>query len=130
MSTNVRAFALDLNKFNKDLTEQQLGTLVRKVALQVLSGVVFSTPVDTGRARGNWQVSLDRPATGSLNLLDKQGRTVVSTGSVTIGRAPVFGHIWVTNNLPYIERLEYGHSKQAPAGMLLVTMAEVEAQFS
>ena len=30
---------------------------------------------------------------------------------------------YITNNLPYAERLEYGYSQQAPAGMVRVTAA-------
>lgn len=32
--------------------------------------------------------------------------------------------IFLTNNLPYIERLERGWSKQAPTGMVALTVAE------
>ena len=35
--------------------------------------------------------------------------------------------IFITNNLPYINALENGHSDQAPSGMLAVTLNEVEA---
>jgi hypothetical protein len=33
---------------------------------------------------------------------------------------------YLTNNLPYGERLEYGYSKQAPSGMVRITLAEYE----
>ena len=29
---------------------------------------------------------------------------------------------YITNNLPYIMRLEFGYSKQAPAGMARITV--------
>jgi hypothetical protein len=31
---------------------------------------------------------------------------------------------YITNNLPYAWRLEHGHSKQAPAGMVGLTVVE------
>ena len=36
--------------------------------------------------------------------------------------------IYIQNNLPYANRLENGWSNQAPAGMVALTIAEVEAQ--
>jgi hypothetical protein len=34
--------------------------------------------------------------------------------------------IYLTNSLPYARRLEYGWSKQAPAGMVRITVANFE----
>ena len=34
--------------------------------------------------------------------------------------------IWISNNLPYIEALEEGHSQQAPHGMVALSLAEAE----
>jgi hypothetical protein len=36
--------------------------------------------------------------------------------------------IWIYNNLPYIERLEFGHSQQAPLGMVRISIAEIETE--
>ncbi|NTX09022.1 hypothetical protein, partial [Myxococcus sp. CA040A] len=33
--------------------------------------------------------------------------------------------VYVTNNLPYARRLEFGHSAQAPRGMVRVTVARL-----
>jgi hypothetical protein len=38
---------------------------------------------------------------------------------------PQFGY-YITNNLPYAERLEYGWSGQAPSGMIRLSLAEFE----
>ena len=34
--------------------------------------------------------------------------------------------IYISNNLPYIRALEYGHSKQAPNGMVGTTIAGIK----
>jgi hypothetical protein len=34
--------------------------------------------------------------------------------------------IWISNNLPYIVELEKGHSKQAPQGMVALSIGEVQ----
>jgi len=35
--------------------------------------------------------------------------------------------IYLTNNLPYAQRLEEGYSQQAPAGMVALTIQEFQA---
>lgn len=42
-----------------------------------------------------------------------------------------YGNIyWLSNNLPYIERLEYGYSKQTPAGMVRLSIEEVKRHYT
>jgi hypothetical protein len=103
--------------------------LVRRTALAVDQTVVLATPVDTGRARSNWLVTLGTPshetrepyvpgeggATAGANVqaaLD-QGRQVIKgySGDVDSG-------ISIANNLPYIGRLNEGWSAQAPANFV------------
>ena len=58
--------------------EDNAGKLVRKVALSVDATVVSATPVDTGRARSNWQVEIGKPAKGVLPAFvpGEEGSTV------------------------------------------------------
>jgi hypothetical protein len=90
---------------------------------------VLKTPVDTGRARGNWQAALGSPATSILESADKSGQQTISREGPTILDAPPFSVVWLSNNLPYIEPLENGHSAQAPNGMVSTTVTEIESQF-
>lgn len=74
-----------------------------------------------GRFKSNWQVGL-----GSMNeSVDNEPR------SDALGRAQVVLEgfkpgqtIFLTNNLPYAKKLEYGHSKQAPAGIVRLTVQD------
>ena len=96
------------------------GDQCRRAGLEILSRVVLSTPVDTGRARGNWQTTLNAPATAEVERLDPSGASAISDGTGTINGAPQFPLICIANNLPYIGALNYGkppgkqHSKQSP----------------
>lgn len=130
----VIAFQADLKAFSEALG-LTMATCVRHVTLQVHEGCVLKTPVDTGRARGSWGISLYTPGTYELPEGDIWG----VDGGTAMARAQqhVLGQIdeeqpfletWVYNNLEYIEALENGHSQQAPAGMVAITMAEVEAE--
>lgn len=126
---HVDAFAEQLKRFGKVEVPNACSALQRKIALQALQGLVLKTPVDTGRARANWQVTLDEPAGGTLEATDPSGGGTIAGGAATIGAVEPYGSIWITNNLPYIEELEDGHSDQAPNGMLAVTLAELRSIF-
>jgi len=96
--------------------------LTRRVALAVLSEVVVSTPVDTGRARGNWLVGLGGPDEPGLDEqranADRSGQRAIRRGSERIRDRRPGQQIFVSNNVPYIGRLNDGSSAQAPAGFV------------
>lgn len=101
----------------------------RAVSLQVLVGVVMKTPVDTGRARGGWQLDIggfnDRPFTP----FDKGGGDTVRRESANLGRLRFGGVVTISNPVTYIVYLEGGSSQQAPQGMLSTTLRQVARQF-
>lgn len=116
------SFSLDLEKFAKK-AGNNAALVVKKTAIDMFSQVIRMTPVDEGRARGNWQFSVNAPANGTVDTLDKTGQ--FSIAGVKFGaNAWKQGDIWLTNNLPYINRLEHGWSQQAPAGFVRITMRE------
>lgn len=83
-----------------------------------------------GRFRGNWQVTFDRPAVGAIDRVDKAGTATLSAGREVLAHydSGEYGSIWFTNNVPYAQRLEYGWSKQAPAGIVRVVAAEINSK--
>ena len=115
------SFASDVSKWTAK-TEAKIETAIRKIALDVFSEVILMTPVDTGRARGNWQVSIGTIPGGTLELDDKAGTaTIGKVQAETLG-LKAGQTIYLVNNLEYISALEFGHSKQAPAGMVRLTV--------
>lgn len=88
------------------------------VALTVDQTVVSSTPVDTGRARGNWQVSLGFPVVEEQDLVDKAGTVTIAAGAAVIRSRQSGQTIFISNNVPYIGRLNQGSSSQAPANFV------------
>jgi len=73
-----------------------------KLIFRFLNGVIQKTPVDTGRARAGWRYTKDSKTEAT-----------------------------VYNPVHYIVYLEHGHSKQAPHGMVRLTMQEIRrSQFS
>lgn len=84
--------------------------------------LVHGSPVDTGRFRGNWQVTFNAPAMHSLNVYDRQGGKTIAAGDAKINgmfrNGAAITSVHFSNMLIYANALEYGHSKQAPAGVV------------
>ena len=79
-----------------------------------------------GRFRGNWQTSVAEPITTTIDRIDPSGAAATADVMTSMGGAGAI--TYMTNNLPYAERLEYeGWSKQAPAGFVRVSMARLDS---
>lgn len=123
---DLRSFANRMRRHAANV-ERNANALVRKAALAVDATVVLATPVDTGRARSNWQASLDGPARGTREAYapGTAGNTAAANTQAAQDQAKAViaaqrpgQAIHITNNLPYIGRLNDGHSAQAPAGFV------------
>tara|TARA_R110002096_G_C14661938_1_gene728454 strand:- start:50218 stop:50616 length:399 start_codon:yes stop_codon:yes gene_type:complete len=128
MPTNFRQFEREVANFGSTLLPEQFVLFQKKIALEVLVRVVKRTPVDTGRARGNWQVGVGTIPSGNSSA-DSTGGSTISAGLgnlATLGRNQT---VFIANNLEYISFLEGGSSTQAARGMLAVSLQEVEMQF-
>lgn len=127
---NLREFNLELENFGKKVVPEAHLALQKKIALDLLRRIVFKTPVDTGRARGNWQTNVGAAGSSAIERLDPSGNTAISEGLGALAAARPFGLITIFNNVDYIRFLEMGSSRQAPAGMVSVSLAEVRGAFS
>lgn len=98
-------------------------------ALAADQAVVLATPVDKGRARSNWLVELDAPARTTVepyapglggNTGGANAAAAIAQGQATIAlyNGDRNTAIAISNNLPYIGRLNEGSSLQAPAGFV------------
>ena len=112
------SFSNDIKKF-KEKTEKAATNIFRGTALGLMNKIVLRTPVDTGRLRGNWFPTINR-ASDQIDG-NSEGR------ENTAGRAKLGDSIFFINNLPYAQVIEDGSSKQAPAGMVKVTVAEYQS---
>lgn len=128
------SFGGDLQRF-ADRAMGRTELVFKKVALEVMGRTIMRTPVDTGRLRSNWLLTLDQPASGTTESDGSGEPTARPDGGGTgparellgpaIDAANLNNVIWLTNNLPYAGVIEYdAHSKQAPAGMVRVSVRE------
>ncbi len=98
----------------------------KAITLELFNSVILDTPVDTGRARGNWQTTKNTPAGGQIERLDPGGGQATQEAAEQVLSSISDGTLYLTNNLPYIMPLEYGHSaKQAPTGMVRKNLSRI-----
>lgn len=123
------AFIASINAFvTKAKANQE--QVIRAVSLRIHARLVQMSPVLTGRFRGNWQVGFNTPPQGTLDVYDKSGDETIARGALVIEQFKVgMTAVYFTNNLPYAYRLEFGHSQQAPGGMVRITAAEFQQFF-
>ena len=91
----------------------------KATAFEMFSQVIQKTPVDTGRARANWNIS-----TGNPNLRTTES-TQASSDLPEIGND--FPTVFISNGLDYVVGLEEGRSKQSPAGIINPALAAARA---
>lgn len=133
LANEMRALANQLGRTGNEAAKD-----VATVCLKDLTEV---TPVDTGAALSNWQLTLDNPASGILFPFfpSTKGRMkggvwehsadpvataqanapeVMAQAKLILGGKVPGQTIYITNNIPYIRQLNDGSSSQAPAGFV------------
>jgi len=132
MLADLKKFQLDLKHFSEVVTPETHARLCGRIAFRLHQYVVAGcpenpkgTPVDTGWARANWAVFIGRNCpTKPIGERGKH-RLIFDATTMTIA-VPKFPFIWVYNNVPYIEKLEDGHSQQAPTGMVAGALNNIQ----
>jgi hypothetical protein len=72
-------------------------------------------PVDTGRARMNWQPHINTFIDGTLNAEDKSGMKAVAKVATVSKKIKLGQTFKLSNNLSYIAALEFGLLKGSGA---------------
>lgn len=116
-------FAAALDRFKKQ-TLEKVEAVVRESAIEVGDRIVHRTPVKTGRARRNWVATLGAPSNYALNEFDKNGAMTVARIRQVLEAFKLGEVIFIANRVDYALGLEYGRSRQAPNGMVRVTVVE------
>ena len=88
--------------------------VVKKLTLDVTANLIETTPVDTGHARANWVPKIGQPERGEQASAAAQVAGQAAVATATAISQPVY----VSNNVPYITRLNDGSSTQAPKGFV------------
>lgn len=114
-------FATDLAKLCERAGDKA-ELVVRKVALDMGGQLIDRSPVDTGRFKNNWVTSMGSMSTATGGNADPSAGTARTLLKTQVDGWKPGQTIFITNSLPYAMRLEHGYSKQAPAGMVKLTV--------
>ncbi len=117
------SFEIDIQRF-VDRAKGNVNLVIRKIALDLFTRVIMKSPVLTGRFRGNWQIAIGSIPSGTLEIDDKGGTATISKVTATTLGLVAGQVITLVNNLTYAQSLEFGHSRQAPNGMVRLTLLE------
>ncbi|HDL8413659.1 TPA: hypothetical protein PXR16_000476 [Yersinia enterocolitica] len=119
----------ELKKDSANLTKT--GRLKKRARVTDSMDVKVPAGYTGGRFRGNWQVGLDVQPDGETGRIDKSGNMTMAVGNYMLEQFKVGTKaIYFTNNVPYAYRLEFGHSSQAPNGMIRITAEDAVKYFT
>ena len=124
------SFSSDVSRIAKDMGES-VENVAAATFIELFSAVIKQTPVDEGRARGSWQTTKNTPASGDVN---RKGSAAIAEAHFTVGKPGLY---YLTSNLPYMEKLEFGgygpgpkttggFSLQAPRGMVRINVKRLD----
>jgi hypothetical protein len=118
--------------------------VLKKFAFDLLAKIIRKTPVDTGQARGGWIPGLEGLGRGSSKTINvniqsgsknfnaeafSRGQTKGRYIDGTKGPLGFPKYIEIINGVEHVIFLEYGSSKQAPFGMVRLSMREMRKGF-
>jgi len=134
------AFAEQIRKFARS-ADVRANLVVKKILFDLSTSVVLKSPVGDpkfwkrpappgyvgGRFRANWQYGGNNINITTTQEKDKTGGPTISKVTGAIPERVIGMVHYITNSLPYSNRLENGWSwRQAPQGMVQVTILEFD----
>jgi hypothetical protein len=88
---------------------------MRVLAINFLRNVVYASPRKTGRFQSNWVFSVGAPDDSTSESTNESINITRQTGKIASAIIKSSSVLWVSNNLPYAQRLNNGWAKQTPA---------------
>lgn len=126
MAGSLNDLSRRLRKLAKDIPEQ-VNQLKIDVALTIDYELTNRTPVDTTKAVSNWKVTRIAPFPNDVDPYSPGFYGYTASASIAAARADAEKNlrgtkpgetIFIVNNAEYINDLNNGSSKQAPAGFV------------
>jgi hypothetical protein len=91
-----------------------------------VNGLVAGKDYVGGRFRGNWMFNIGTPDETTTEDIDPSGSKSSARIRDGVIEFRAGDTCYITNSLPYAIPLEFGHSTQAPGGMVRVTVARFQ----
>jgi hypothetical protein len=119
------SFSLQLDQF-KQKAMASIEQTIKDVVIQIGETIINLAPVDTGRFKGSFQFTVGAPANFSPIRYDKEGTIALAELNARVAQWDTSQVAYFVSNLVYAISLEYGHSSQAPSGVIRITIAQFE----
>lgn len=133
------AFALDLVAFAKK-TDAHLELVVKRIVLGVARSLVEMSPVGDaaywqspppkgyvgGRFKASWDYGFNAIPSAIYREADASGTSSLGRIEASMGARMGGAVHYIANNTPYAMRLEEGWSRQAPMGMVTLTVMKFQ----
>lgn len=136
------SFSIDLSRAIENIKENR-DKIVRGTLISLSNTIIKRTPVGNpalwaesslpapkgyvgGSLRGAWQASIGTPDRSLLKRIDTAGNEASAEALSVANTVDVGDTFYLTNALPYAQRVEFGWSRQAPQGMVRRTVAEAQ----
>jgi hypothetical protein len=113
-------FGGQLRRF-AEILGKRINVVHKEISIKMFNQIVMATPVDTGEARGGWNASMSYPDLSETGRRDPTGAAALKDIESTI-KADRSQIAFLSNSVGHIVPLEYGWSKQAPEGMVRITV--------
>lgn len=127
---DARGFSRQLQRFMDEDVRGRTLKKYKSIVLDLGTSIVRDTPVDTGQARANWRFTTTKISQAyNKARRDPSGSMAIDRLAATVAALTLQKPVYMTNNAPYIYRLENGWSKQAPAGMLAKNLYRVALKY-
>jgi hypothetical protein len=132
-------FSADLSKWVAK-AKGNTDKVVRKVVIDLGTSIVMKNPVGDGkywetpvpkgyvggRSRANWQYGNNVMPSGVIDSVDPSGQATITNLTNQILSSPTASMHYIANSVDYINRLEDGYSRQAPNGMVKLTVEKFQ----
>lgn len=114
-------FALDVLKTADDH--------LKKIVGEVIQQVVVRSPVMDGEFRASHKVTLASPQSAYDKGFDLSGNETLAEGLKVASTAKIGGLVYIQTLSPYGDKLENGHSMQAPNGVYALSFQLVASKY-
>ena len=125
-----------LDDFIKDV-DIEAKVIFKKVAMDLITALTYYTPVDTGTARGNWFIGINKTPKNKQAKTYKEKKIsesrvkaidhfVKTRALIKIKDVEIGDSIHVANNIEYVGYLDEGTEKMAPFSMTTKAMEAIK----
>jgi len=102
---------------------------LKKIVGDTLQQVIVRSPVMDGEFRASHKVTLASPQTAYEKGFDLSGNTTLEEGLKIASTAKIGGLVYIQTLSPYGDKLENGHSQQAPNGVYVLSFQLIASKY-